>query len=37
MNKSDKIAPKVQEVKAVPTNPLPDKTIAAECRRRRTQ
>jgi hypothetical protein len=37
MNKSDKIVTKTKEVKAVPTNPLPDKEISAECRRRRTE
>jgi hypothetical protein len=39
MNKSEKIPTKViKEVKAVPSNPLPDNTKAAEyIRRRRTQ
>ena len=39
MNKTDKVPAKVvKEIKAAPTNPLPDNTVAAEyIRRRRTQ
>ena len=39
MNKSDKKATKViKDVKEIPSNPLPDNTIAAEyIRRRRTK
>ncbi len=37
MNKSDKTAPKLaKDVKAISTNPLPDKNTSAEIVRRRT-
>ncbi len=37
MNKSEKPAPKLaKDIKAVSTNPLPDKTTSAEIVRRRT-